>query len=242
MKDGRPPARRTGRPAPSPGRSVGRVLTDVAGVDKEFDYLVPAALAPASGSAPRCGSTSTAGGSAAGSSASASRPDPELALRPIAKVRGWGPEPELVDLAGWAAWRWAGRRRALLATAIGRRAVPVLPAPARAAAGPAPATGLTAALPVDRPVILRLPPAADATPLVAELAQRGPTLVVVPSVRRGAVLAGRLRRAGGDVAVVPDDWAQARAGPPWSSEPGPRPGRRVPGWPAWWSSTATTSV
>jgi primosomal protein N' (replication factor Y) len=67
-------------------------------------------------------------------------------------------------------------------------------------------------LPDDRPVTIRLPPAADATAVVAELAQRGPLLVVLPSASRAGVLAGRLRQAGGEVAVVPQDWAQARAG------------------------------
>ena len=44
-------------------------------------------------------------------------------MRPVAKVTGWGPEPELVDLASWAAWRWAGRRRSLLVTASPETAV-----------------------------------------------------------------------------------------------------------------------
>ncbi len=29
-------------------------------------------------------------------------------LLPIAKVTGRGPTPDLVDLARWASWRWAG--------------------------------------------------------------------------------------------------------------------------------------
>ena len=211
MKEG---SRRSPGPValPEPGASVGRVVTDVAGVDKEFDYLVPAHLARdvRIGTQVRVDLNGRRVGAwvvALGTEAS-----PGLPLRAIAKVRGWGPEPALVDLAAWAAWRWAGRRRALLATATAPTAVPVLPVPAHRPPAPPPPAPLMAALPVDRPVIVRLPPSSDATPLVAELAQRGPTLVVVPSVRRGVVLAGRLRRAGGDVAVVPDDWAQARAG------------------------------
>ncbi len=197
---------------PEPGALVGRVVTDVAGVDKEFDYLVPASLAPAIriGTQVRVDlSGRRVGGWVVGLGAEA---DPKLPLRPITKVRGWGPEKDLVELAGWAAWRWAGRRWALLATASAERAVPVLPGPARRPPAPPPSTGLTVALPIDGPVTLRLPPSADVTPVVAELAQRGPTLVVVPSVSRAAVLADRLRRAGGDVAVVPADWARARAG------------------------------
>lgn len=206
--------RRRAGPAtlPPPGSLVGRVLTDVAAVDKEFAYLVPAALAPiiAIGTQVRVDlGGRRVGGWVVGLGVES---DLDLPLRPVAKVRGWGPEAELVELAGWAAWRWAGRRGALLAAASAERAVPVLPAPARQPPALPSPTGLTAALPVGRPVTLRLPPSADATPLVAELAQRGPTLVVVPSLRRGAVLAERLRRAGGDVALMPADWAHARAG------------------------------
>ena len=39
-----------------------------------------------------------------------SQPPEGTNLRPLAKVTGWGPPPDLVDLAAWAAWRWAGRR------------------------------------------------------------------------------------------------------------------------------------
>jgi primosomal protein N' (replication factor Y) len=184
----------------------------VAAVDKEFTYLVPAALAPAIsiGTQVRVDlGGRRVGGWIVGLGVES---DPELPLRPVAKVRGWGPEAALVDLTAWAAWRWAGRRGALLAAASPEAAVAILPAPARRPPGRPPPTGLTAALPVESPVTLRLPPSADVTPLVAELAQRGPTLVVVPSLRRGAILAERLRRAGGDVAVLPADWARARSG------------------------------
>ncbi len=197
---------------PPPGSLIGRVVTDVAAVDKEFAYLVPAGLAPVVGIGTQVRvdlGGRRVGGWVVGLGVEA---DPDLPVRPIAKVRGWGPEAELVELTAWGAWRWAGRRGALLATASAARAMPVLPAPALRPPAPPPPTGLAGSLPVPHPVTVRLPPSADATPLVAELAQRGPTLVVVPSVARGAVLAERLRRAGGDVAVMPADWAHARAG------------------------------
>ena len=54
---------------------------------------------------------------------------------PLAKVTGWGPPPDVVDLAGWAAWRWAGRPAALPAAPRRRRgAVQGLPPPGRAGA------------------------------------------------------------------------------------------------------------
>ncbi len=205
--------RRAGPAAlPEPGALVGRVVTDVAGVDKEFDYLVPAAAGrrrpdrdPGAGRPGRPAGRRLGGPPRRRRRPGAAPPADRQGSRVGSRSGGGGPG----RLGGLAVGRPA---RALLATASAERAVPVLPAPACQPPAPPPPTGLTAALPVDGPVTLRLPPAADATPVVAELAQRGPTLVVVPSVRRGAVLAGRLRRAGGDVAVMPEDWAQARAG------------------------------
>ena len=198
--------------APGGEGLVARVVTDVAGIDKEFDYLVPAEMA---------GSVSVGtevrvplggrrvGGWVVGFDETA----PEgVTLRPIAKVRGHGPDPEIVDLAGWGAWRWAGKRAWFLKTASADHAVPRLPvgAPARPPARP---SRLPTALPDGPGVhVLRLAPATDPTPVVAEAAQRGPTLVVVPTAARAAVLAGRLRRAGGDVTLLPDDWPAARAG------------------------------
>ena len=73
-------------------------------------------------------------------------PPPGLPLRPLAKVRGWGPEPQVIDLAEWAAWRWASRQSFLLRDGIagaGRYrptgpgpSPPGRPAPHRAAGGP----------------------------------------------------------------------------------------------------------
>jgi primosomal protein N' (replication factor Y) len=197
------------------------VLPAVAGLDKEFDYLVPEAMAGAA----RVGAlvrVELAGRRVGGwvvelgpahdlIDVTAGRP-----LLPLARARGWGPEPEVVELSRWAAWRWAGRRDAILTTASPERLVAGLPDPRRRPPGRPEAAqvpgGLLDDLPLDGPVTLRLPPAADVTPVVAEMAQRGPTLVVVPALARAEVLAGRLRRAGGDVAEMPRDWPAARAG------------------------------
>jgi primosomal protein N' (replication factor Y) len=213
---------------------VVRVLPAVAGLDKEFDYRVPDEL----GAHVRVGSVVRVDLSgrrvAAWVVADPVEPVDGRPLRPILRVTGWGPEPELVALAGWAAWRWAGRRNAMLGTATGERATPLLPSPALRPPPPPPDGAVaaevteasvvqasTAALSTAEastagtgsgPVILRLPPASDPTATVAAVAQRGPTLVLLPSADRARVLAGRLRRAGADVALLPGDWAQARAG------------------------------
>ncbi|HET6964439.1 MAG TPA: hypothetical protein VFH58_06670 [Acidimicrobiales bacterium] len=204
-------------PAGSPDGEglVVRVVTDVAGIDKEFHYLVPPAMAASVqvGTEVRV----PLGGRRVGGwivGFDPAGPD-GVSLKPVAKVRGFGPDEGLVDLAGWAAWRWAGKRASFLKTASADHAVPRPPA-ARPGGGPRPPARperTPLALPAGPGVhVLRLAPAADPTPLVAEAAQHGPTLVVVPTAARAAVLASRLRRAGGDVALLPDDWAEARAG------------------------------
>jgi primosomal protein N' (replication factor Y) len=140
-------------------------------------------------------------------------PPEGVTLRPIAKVTGWGPAPELFDLAEWAAWRWAGRVPHFLRTASPPGAVQGLPpAPVAAPVPVVPADPLVArAFERDR-VVLRLPPAHDAYGLVVAAAQRGPTLVVTPAHATAQVLASRLRRAGVSVALLPREWALAAAG------------------------------
>ena len=108
------------------------MLPDVAAINKEFDYLVPDSL----GDQVRIGTMVRIPlhGRRVGGWVVADRvePAPGMVLRPLAKVTGWGPAPELIDLAGWAAWRWAGRRPALLTTASPDHAVRGLPARLRA--------------------------------------------------------------------------------------------------------------
>jgi primosomal protein N' (replication factor Y) len=184
-------------------------------VDKTFDYLVPETL----GDQVRVGTMVRVElhGRRVGAWVVEDGVEPPegVVLRPLAKVTGWGPGPELIDLAGWAAWRWAGRRATLLGTASPDRAVPVLP-PAVRSGTPVPLavdelarTAGAAPLPG---CVLRLPPTADPYAVVLAAVAHGPTLIVAPSVRQARHLAPRLRRAGVPVAVVPQDWAQARAG------------------------------
>ena len=109
---------------------VARVLPDVAGFDKELDYSVPPTMAGQlrPGSVVR---VPLQGRRVRGwVLAFPVEPPAGVSLRPIAKVTGWGPEPELFGLASWAAHRWAARRRSLLVTASAEGAVRALPPPA----------------------------------------------------------------------------------------------------------------
>jgi primosomal protein N' (replication factor Y) len=192
------------------------VLPDVAGFERELDYSVPAELA----SELRPGSVVRVplqGRTVRGwVLAVPVEPPPGLALRPLAKVIGWGPEPALLDLAAWAAWRWAGRRRSLLVTASPTAAVRQLPPPGRPLYHLSGAAGAERDL-VDEarepgPHVLRLPPVYNATDLVLAAAERGPVLVVAPTNARASAGCSALRRRGAHVALLPGDWGLARAG------------------------------
>jgi primosomal protein N' (replication factor Y) len=138
-------------------------------------------------------------------------PPPGVALKPIAKVTGWGPPPELVDLARWAAWRWAGRTTALLGTASPPGAVRGLP-PVPAS----PVLGATSAISGGTRAqnrLLRLPPAHDLARVVLDVvAEHGPAIVLAPTHARAIEVARVLQRERVPVALLPRQWAQARAG------------------------------
>ncbi len=217
----------------APDGCVVRVLPDVAGLDKVFDYSVPARLRDdvrvgtlvridlhgrrVGGWVLEVGAEATAG----------------VVLKPIAKVTGWGPPADVVDLAGWAAWRWAGRRASLLRTASPPTAVTALPGPAPGhapgqapgaaqgaggdggaafARGPGPEDELVRAALSGATTVVRLSPGADRFPLVAAAAGRGHALVLTPSLDEAARLAAGLRRAGVAVALAPGQWVRAAAG------------------------------
>lgn len=194
---------------------VVRVLPDVAGLDKLFDYVVPddghadvrvGTRVRVELHGRRVGAWVIADGV---------DPPPGVRLRPLAKVSGWGPAPEVVELTAWAAWRWAGPRPLLLRAASPNRAVRALPDPVPAAPGAGrawPGAPGTEALLAPRRTLVRIAPGADRMPLLRELAGAGPLLVVAPSIAEAAELGRRLRRDGHPVAVVPDGWGQARAG------------------------------
>jgi primosomal protein N' (replication factor Y) len=193
---------------------VARVVPDVTGLDKHFDYVVPGELVdrvtvgsivrvPLHGR--RVGGWVVALGAAADVAADR--------LKPIAKVTGHGPPPELLDLAAWAAVRWAARRvRPLLVAASPPGAVPALPAPRRTGRTVEPRHAGARQVLRRGGGVLRLPPTADAVPVVLAAAALGPTVVVEPSIDRGRLLAAAVSRAGLTVARLPDEWPLAAAG------------------------------
>jgi primosomal protein N' (replication factor Y) len=200
--------------ASEPPPLVARVVVDQAAITKSFDYLIPDAWRDQArvgtlvrvGLGPRrVGGWITELGHQA--------PD-GVALRPIAKVTGWGPSADVVDLCRWAAWRWAGRLAPVLTVASPPVAVRALPP-----AGPGTAfrsepahAGALAAVAQPGTRVLRTTPAEDIVPILVAAMSRGPILAVIASIDRARLVVARLRRLGAPVASVPRDWALAAAG------------------------------
>jgi len=210
---------------------VARVVCDVVAIRKAFDYLVPEALASrvAVGTEVRVvlqGRRVRGWVTALGVT-----PPGDVTLHEITAVRGWGPPPAVLELATWAAWRWAGPLPAFLGTASAPTLVRSLPergrpGVARAAAGANGAAGgpsgvgeVTDDALGGGTTVVRVAPGLDATELALAAGRRvgtGPpgagVLVLAASQRGAAVVAARLARAGLPVALLPRDWAAARAG------------------------------
>ncbi len=183
---------------------VARVVPNVTGLDKQFDYLVPATLRDhvAVGSLVR---VPLHGRRIGGWVVALGGPGdvPVEKLAEILKVSSAGPAAELIELGEWAATRWgASRLRPLLVAASPGTMVRSLPAMRRTPTSGEPvATG-----------VRRITPLTDPLPMLAEIARCGPTIVVHPAPAAARAIASRLRKAGLSVALVPGDWAQAAAG------------------------------
>lgn len=195
---------------------VARVVPDVSGIDKIFDYSVPADLGVQLGDRVRVPLAGRRVGGwvvRLGPPATGAAVDVET-LKPIAKVTGRGPDRAMLSLVRWASDRWgAGRVRPLLVAASPPGAVLGFPAPRHSATPvPEPVHPRAAALLSGGGGVLLTTPAEDSLPIVLAACRLGPTLVVCPAVDDAKLLAARLRRAGRVVAVVPGEWATAAGG------------------------------
>ena len=193
---------------------VARVLPNVTGLDKQFDYLVPE----------RFEASVTIG---------------TLVRIPLhgRRVGGWvdgarraGRSIERLAEGDRRDHRRRTVRRAPRARRVGGRAMggAAAPLPRRRITG---ARACASFLPRSAPVasleprsaattsilasgggVLRLPPTSDPLPCVYSAVALGPTLVVLPALDQARLMGARLRRAGLTVAVVPDEWAAAAGG------------------------------
>ncbi len=196
---------------------LARVLPDVTGLDKEFDYLIPRALTDrvVVGSIVRV----SLHGRRIRGWVTAIDPDPAVErtrLQPILRWSSLGPSAELIDVARWASVRWAaGRLRPFLVTASPLHNVSALP----------PTASIDNPVPVDTPIavqvrdllghgggVLLLPPTASPIDAITTAVDAGPALVVMPTVARAETMGAALQRRGLSVAIVPQQWARAAAG------------------------------
>jgi primosomal protein N' (replication factor Y) len=184
---------------------VARVIPDVTGLDKQFDYLVPESLRAlvAVGSRVR---VPLHGRRVGGWVVALGAPDPAMPVErlvPIAKWSSVGPPAEIVGLAHWAATRWgAPRVRPFLVAGDPPSMVAHLPAGRRT----------VTTLGNVEPGVRRITPLTDPLPMLEVIARAGPCLVVHPVPAATRAIATRLRRTGLTVALLPDEWAQAAAG------------------------------
>ena len=198
---------------------VVRVLPDVVRLDKTFDYGVPAAW-HADGRADRLAVGSivriTLGGRRLRGWVTEVGVDPPAGVEvlPLAQLTGMGPPADVMSLAGWAAWRWAGRTVHLLRTASPPRVV-IGPASARSTSTPGGGSPPRYDDLFEHPgavTVLRCPPADDGVEVARAAARRGDALIVAPGLADARRIAAHLRRHGVRVAAGFDDWAQAAAG------------------------------
>ena len=191
---------------------VARVLPDLTGLDKTFNYLVPDEFADriAVGTLVRIDLHGRRVGGWVLERHGEPGPRP---LKPIAKLTGVGPDQAMIDLAEWATTRWAAVRiRPFLVAASPPRAVTNLADSQRTGSAPGPASPATTALLARGGGVLRLPPRTDVVPSLLSAAATGPTLVVTPVAAEASLIAVRLRRAGLTVAEAPGEWARAAGG------------------------------
>ena len=98
-----------------------RVRTEVAALDKTFDYAVPARWSDDVRVGTRV-RVPLHGRSLRGWVVEADVATPDgIDLLPLKSWLGWGPPSEVLEVAEWASWRWAGPASVLLARGLAVR-------------------------------------------------------------------------------------------------------------------------
>ncbi len=193
---------------------IARVVPDVTGIDKIFDYLVPDAMAEQLVIGSRVRIPLHHRKVAGWVVGLGTELDPAKLL-PIIAVTSQGPSAEIIELGVWATRRWAGRLRAFCVAGSPSTQIPRLPKANYSGRRPIAnkqETDVLWAINERSTVLLRKGPHAELVDSIAACATFGPTLVVVPTIYRARMMAAKLRRIGLTVAVTPDDWAQGAGG------------------------------
>lgn len=194
-----------------PARAV-RVVTEVAALDRAFDYAVTEATAMVrAGDRVRVDLHHRSVRGWVTGDAPASE-----GLKPLTRWLGYGPPGEMLDLLGWARERWCAPLSRFLLAASPPRLVTTLPdAPAAAPLGPEAAASAWDLA----PGVVSLAPTTDPLALIlgAYEACRGRTgslLVLVPTDAWARRVRERLERRGLATSAGVGEWDRLRAGWP----------------------------
>ena len=205
---------------PNQNRVV-RVIVDVLALNKEFSYLVPEAW-QVDGRAQSLAVGSMVRVPLAGRRVSAwisgldVQAPPGVALASLSTLRGVGPSAEMLELASWAAWRWAGSRVKFLRAASPAKMLAGIPqqsARQSVPTGPKDVFAQAFEFASEHGVaVLRTPPSSDDVALALQACRCGDALLLCASAARARRLGIALRRAGIRVALGTKDWALAASG------------------------------
>ena len=198
---------------------VARVVPDVTGVDKVFDYLIPSELLGAIAIGDRVrvplhGRNVPGWVTEIGSTDGGFTDVDSAKLRSVIKRLGFGPSNEVVQLAQWASHRWCGRLRAFFVAASPSTLVATLPT-ARYQRAQVKVVGdvdVANAVGESRSLLVQRGPLKSPVDVMVGAALHGPSLVIVPTVLRARLFASSLKRHGFSVAVLPDEWDSAAGG------------------------------
>jgi primosomal protein N' len=189
-----------------------RIVTEVAAVDRPFDYLVTEKTAHvAVGDRVRVDfNHRSVRGWVTGDV------DATSDLKPLTKWLGFGPPPSLLALLTWASDRWYSPLSRFLLASSPRHLVTTLPKPPKAA--PLAQSTLSDVTNV-APGVLEVAPTTDPLPLIlgayeAGRERDGSLLVLVPTESWAQRLRGRLEQRGCAVASGESQWDRMRAGWP----------------------------
>ena len=197
-----------------PSVRVARVVPDVTGVDKIFDYLVPEALAETVQVGVRV-RVSLHGRNVAGWVVEIGEPSVGLdakKIKSVIKVLGLGATIEIVDLAVWATKRWAGRMRSFISTAAPETLVKSVPSARYMPRAVQYASDAFEKIKDFGGGLITVAPLTNLAPFISAVACDGPTIVVMPTQHRVKLLAAALRANNFSVAQWPQDWALAYGG------------------------------
>lgn len=186
-----------------------RIITEVAAVDRPFDYLVTERTSRATvGDRVRVDFN---GRSVRGWVVSDAKVSPEL--KPLTKWLGYGPPARLLELLTWASERWYSPLSRFLVSASPKRLVIDLPSVPEANAL---ARSVLRDVVEAEPGVLEVAPTTDPLPLIlaayeSTRATEGSLLVLVPTESWAGRLRGRLEQRGCHVASGDDQWDRMRA-------------------------------